>query len=91
MQKVNNTVSVWYNQYGTDKKYFESKGDLNKKMWKDIISNVDFINKEDVKEFEIEEEGEGWVMYGYDGVGVFVVKEGYDIDKCKEEYDSLCD
>ena len=39
------------------------------------------------KEFEEEFKGEGWVMYGWDGIGVFVVDEGYDVDKCKDEYD----
>ena len=41
----------------------------------------------DFELFEEEVRGEGWVMYGYDGIGVFVVDEGYDVDKCKDEYD----
>ena len=92
-KKVKNmkNISVWYDQYGTDEKYFEIEGEYNKNILKEISKNVSFCEGVNFEDFEAEEEGEGWVMYGYDGIGIFVVEEGYDSDKCKEEYDSLCD
>ena len=80
-------ISVWYNRFGVDECYFEMKGRWNKESLIEIGKEVDVCEGVDLELFEEEVRGEGWVMYGYDGIGVFVVDEGYDVDKCKDEYD----
>ena len=80
-------ISVWYNRFGVDECYFEMKGRWNKESLVEIGKEVDICEGVDFELFEEEVRGEGWVMYGYDGIGVFVVDEGYDVDKCKDEYD----
>ena len=80
-------ISIWYNRYGVDECYFEMKGRWNKESLVEIGKEVDVCEGVDFELFEEEVRGEGWVMYGYDGIGVFVVDEGYDVDKCKDEYD----
>ena len=80
-------ISVWYNRFGVDECYFEMKGRWNKESLIEIGKEVDICEGVDFELFEEEVRGEGWVMYGYDGIGVFVVDEGYDVDKCKDEYD----
>ena len=80
-------ISIWYNRFGVDECYFEMKGRWNKESLVDIGKEVDVCEGVDFELFEEEVRGEGWVMYGYDGIGVFVVDEGYDVDKCKDEYD----
>ena len=80
-------ISVWYNRFGVDECYFEMKGEWNKESLVEIGKKVDICEGVDFKLFEEEVSGKGWVMYGYDGIGVFVVDEGYDVDKCKDEYD----
>jgi hypothetical protein len=80
-------ISVWYNRFGVDECYFEMKGRWNKESLVEIGKEVDVCEGVDFELFEEEVRGEGWVMYGYDGIGVFVVDEGYDVDKCKDEYD----
>ena len=56
-------------------------------LWGMVVVMIDWCVGVKFKEFEDEFNGVGWVMYGYDGIGVFVVDEGYDVDKCKDEYD----
>ena len=80
-------ISVWYNRFGVDELYFEMKGEWNEESLVEIGKEVDVCEGVDFELFEEEVRGEGWVMYGYDGIGVFVVDEGYDVDKCKDEYD----
>ena len=80
-------ISIWYNRFGVDECYFEMKGRWNKESLVEIGKEVDVCEGVDFELFEEEVRGEGWVMYGYDGIGVFVVDEGYDVDKCKDEYD----
>ena len=80
-------ISIWYNRFGVDECYFEMKGRWNKESLIEIGKEVDVCEGFDFELFEEEVRGEGWVMYGYDGIGVFVVDEGYDVDKCKDEYD----
>lgn len=80
-------ISIWYNRFGVDECYFEMKGRWNKESLIEIGKEVDICEGVDFELFEEEVRGEGWVMYGYDGIGVFVVDEGYDVDKCKDEYD----
>ena len=80
-------ISIWYNRFGVDECYFEMKGRWNKESLVEIGKEVDICEGVDFELFEEEVRGEGWVMYGYDGIGVFVVDEGYDVDKCKDEYD----
>ena len=58
-------------------------------LWGKIDKMIDWCEGVKFKEFEEEFKGEGWVMYGYDGIGIFVVDEGYDVDKCKDEYDVI--
>ena len=80
-------ISIWYNRFGVDECYFEMKGRWSKESLVEIGKEVDICEGVDFELFEEEVRGEGWVMYGYDGIGVFVVDEGYDVDKCKDEYD----
>ena len=80
-------ISIWYNRYGVDECYGKLKGEWNKGLWRKVVEMIDWCVGVKFKEFEEEFKGEGWVMYGYDGIGVFVVDEGYDVDKCKDEYD----
>ena len=80
-------ISIWYNRFGVDECYFEMKGRWNKESLVEIGKEVDVCEGVDFELFEEEVRGEGWVMYGYDGIGVFVVDEGYDVDECKDEYD----
>lgn len=80
-------ISIWYNRFGVDECYFEMKGMWSKESLVEIGKEVDVCEGVDFELFEEEVRGEGWVMYGYDGIGVFVVDEGYDVDKCKDEYD----
>ena len=80
-------ISIWYNRYGVDECYGELKGEWNKELWGKIEKMIDWCEGYKFEEFEEEIKGEGWVMYGWDGVGVFVVDEGCDVDKCKDEYD----
>lgn len=80
-------ISIWYNRFGVDECYFEMKGRWNKESLIEIGKEVDICEGVDFELFEEEVRGEGWVMYGWDGIGVFVVDEGYDVDKCKDEYD----
>jgi hypothetical protein len=87
--KIENNVTVWFNRYGDDEKYAEVCGVWGEEIYKDLQSNVDFLEGVNFTDFEEEERGEGWVMYEYDGIGIFVVKEGYDVDRCKEEYDGV--
>lgn len=79
-------ISVWFNRAGVDEKFFEGKGEWNQEMLDKIIENVSFVEGAELDDFDIEEEGDGWVMYGFDGIGVFVVDAGKDPEKCKEEY-----
>jgi hypothetical protein len=90
-KSMQNNITVWFNQYGTDEKYAEVCGVWGEEIFKDLQSNVDFLYGVKYEDFEVEEEGEGWVMYDYDGIGIFVVKEGYDKEKCKAEYDFMGD
>jgi len=83
----NKNISIWFNRYGVDECYGKLKGEWNKELWGKIEKMIDWCEGVKFKEFEEEFKGEGWVMYGWDGVGVFVVDEGYDVDKCKNEYD----
>ena len=84
-------ISVWYNRFGVDECYFEMKGRWNKESLVEIGKEVDICEGVDFELFEEEVRGEGWAMYGYDGIGVFVVDEGYDVDKCKDKYDAKYD
>ena len=85
----NKNISIWFNRYGVDECYGKLKGEWNKELWGKIEKMIDWCEGVKFKEFEEEFKGEGWVMYGWDGVGVFVVDEGYDVDKCKDEYDVI--
>lgn len=81
-------ISIWYNRYGVDECYGEMKGEWSKEMWKKIEEEFkNFCDGYKFEEFEVEVEGKGWVMYGWDGVGIFVVDEGYNVEECKSEYD----
>ena len=65
-------ISIWYNRFGVDECYFEMKGRWNKESLIEIGKEVDICEGVDFELFEEEVRGEGWVMYGYDGLGVFV-------------------
>lgn len=84
--------SIWFNRNGIDECYGEVKGEkFNKKVLDEIKNKVDFIEGCYLNDFEIEEKGDNWVMYAYDGIGIFEVNEGCDVNKCKEEYNELVD
>ena len=80
-------ISVWYNRFGVDENVGELKGEWNKECLVKIGKMVKICKGVDFELFEEEIRGEGWVMYGYDGIGIFVVDEGYDVNECKDEYD----
>jgi len=91
-------ISVWYNRYGIDEEYFSGEFEkYDKESLKVICNNCDklFSKEENIDElfgeFEKVYEGEGCVMYGFDGVGIFVVDKGYDVERCKDEYNKVCD
>lgn len=85
---MKDNITVWFNQYGNDEKYAEVCGVWGEEVFRDLQDNVDFLEDVNFEDFEeSDEKGEGWSMYEYDGIGIFVVKEGYDVDKCKAEYD----
>ena len=71
MNKSYKTVSVWYNSYGVDEMYFEKKNTkFDSKFLKEASESVSWLDNVPRSEFEIEGEGEGWVMFGYDGIGI---------------------
>ena len=92
-------VSVWYNSYGKDVMYgcvdCEEFSDDCLRELEEINGLVENLNVDD---FEVEEDdlgvevkGDGWCSYSDingDGIGIFVVEDGYDMNKCKEEYDN---
>jgi len=83
-------ISIWFNRYGVDECYGEIKGEFNKEVLNELGKSISWLGgwSEDMwDEMYEEEKGEGWVMKGFDGFGVFVVDEGYDVEKCKLEYD----
>ena len=65
-------------------KYF---GEWNEETWNEIVKDCDVVEG---VEFEYwgkeDEEGKGWVMYGYDGLGVLVCEMGKDGNECMKEY-----
>jgi hypothetical protein len=86
---MRNLVSVWFNSNGIDECYFEEFGVFDGVMMEKIGESVGFCKGVVRSLFEVECEGEGWVMYEFDGIGVFEVKEGYSSEECKKEYDEM--
>ena len=84
---MNNKYSVWYNSYGIDECYGRMIADSPAKALLSLSEKVSFIEGVEFKEFEKEFSGEGWIMYAFDGVGLFEVEESYDEEECYEEYD----
>jgi hypothetical protein len=84
---MRNLVSVWVNRNGIDECYFEEFGVFDGVMMEKIGKSVNFCEGIVRGLFEVECEGDGWVMYEFDGIGVFEVREGYSNEKCKKEYD----
>ena len=80
-------ISIWFNSYGVDECLGKIKGEYSVEVLNKIVE----WNEVMWKGLYEEGRGEGWVMYGYDGYGVFVVNEGYSEGKCKEEYDKMMD
>lgn len=82
--------SVWYNSNGWDECFGKFKGESLDKVFVEIKKEIGFVEGE-VKDLEIEMKGEGWVMYvnGEIGYGIFEVENGYNVKKCKKEYDKL--
>ena len=87
---MNKNYSAWFNRYGIDECYGEVSGErFDSEMFERLKKVVKKFNLGEIEEYELEEEGDGWKMYSYDGVGIFEVEEGYSVEKCKEEYEGL--
>jgi len=88
-------VSVWFNSVGFDCCYFEGKFEsYGKECLEKLIEKCSLLNgvedvEEILNEFIIEFEEEGWKMYSWDGIGIFVVDEGCDVKECKKKYDEM--
>jgi hypothetical protein len=89
--KIKN-ISVWFNKDGVDECLIKGKGEFCREVLNEMCEKVKWVggwNDEMWNGLYEEVKGEGWVMFGYDGFGVFVVDEGLSVGKCKEEYDEL--
>lgn len=65
------TVSVWSNHDGEDECYYEKKNvSFDSQFLKLAGKKVDFLDGIPKSEFFVEERGKGWVMYGFDGIGI---------------------
>lgn len=85
-----NNYSVWFNKNGIDECYGKVEGNSIKEVFNKLKEIVDFIEC-DINEFELECKGKGWKMYSFDGIGILEVKEGYNVDNCKEDYNEKCE
>ena len=71
MNKSYKSVSVWFNHSGIDECYYEKKNTkFDSKFLKLAGESVDFLAGVPKSEFYVEEKGKGWVMYGFDGIGI---------------------
>lgn len=66
----------------------EFVGVWNVEMWKEIEKELE-MEVEFEEWGKEDEEGDGWVMYGYDGLGVMVCDVDKDVRKCMKEYINL--
>ena len=83
-------VSVWFNQYGTDVMYVtECDCEFNQKFLTENSKELKWLEGIKVEDFSEEERGDGWVMYGYDGIGVLC--SDVSVEEAHTEYESLCD
>jgi hypothetical protein len=83
-------ISIWYNRYGVDECIAEGNGAFTRSKLNELGERVSWLGgwtKEMFDELFVEEQGAGWVMHGYDGVGVFVVDAECDVGACKRKYD----
>lgn len=85
-------ISIWFNSYGVDECLVRGRGDFSREVLNELSKRVKWLGgwNEDMWKGLVEEgKGEGWVMWCFDGFGVFVVDDGLIVGKCKEEYDMM--
>lgn len=83
-------ISIWYNKHGVDECIAEGNGAFTRSKLNELSKKVSWLGgwtKEMFDELYVEESGTGWVMHGYDGIGVFVVDAECDVGACKRKYD----
>lgn len=89
-QQSNKQISIWYNRHGVDECLAEGNGVFTQSMLNELSKKVRWLKgwtKKMFDEMYVEEKGKGWVMHGYDGIGVFVVDAECDVGACKRKYD----
>jgi len=90
MSKQYKSVSVWFNHSGIDECYFEKKNtSFNSKFLKEAAEKVEWLDGVPKSEFFKEEKGKGWVMYGFDGIGILCSDIGKQ--KAHSQYTVLMD
>lgn len=82
------TAQLMYNQYGIDDCYatIDCSGKTIRQIVKELCSKVYFCNDVKFNEFEKEIENENGVVYGFDGIGIFIVKEKGTFEELYNEW-----
>lgn len=89
-KQSNKQISIWYNENGVDECLVEGRGELNLETLNRLGKEVHWLDgwsEEMFEELYVEQKGRGWVMMGFDGIGVFVVDANRNMEMCKGEYD----
>ena len=81
-------AQLMYNQYGSDDVYatIDCSGKTIRQIVKELCSKVAFCEDVKFNEFEKEIENEKGVVYGFDGIGIFIVKERSTFEELYNEW-----
>jgi len=82
------SISGWFNHSGVDECFGELEGkEFNEEGLEELKEVWDLLEGVSIGEFEVEMEGKGWKMWGFDGMGIFENDGTKSMEDAKKEYD----